>query len=757
MRPQSFFALALLLLGLASLSSGAEPLKGTQPLTADGDLASQMVEGIDRFLLEQIEQATAKRSRHWKRDSSSPSTYNASIEPNRAHLRKIIGAQGQRVEFDALELIATTEQPALVGRGEGFEVYAVRWPVLPGVHGEGLLLTPVGREPAGDAICLPDADQTPEMLVGLTPGIAAESQFARRLAESGVRVVVPMLIDRADTYSVTRAGRGTNQPHREFVYRPAFEMGRHIIGYEVQKALALVDWFSREAGDKNPQIGIYGYGEGGLISLYAAALDTRIDSAFVSGYFAPRESLWQEPIYRNAFALLDEFGDAELASMIAPRKLTIEACRGPEVAGPPAPREGRTGAAPGVLATPNVAAVKQEVERARQLAAAFKDAIELVVSGEGQGPFGVHIASAPAGATPTHLRKAFDPQPRLKRQLEELLEHTQVLMREAEYVRDAFWSKADRSSHEKYAKTVEPYRDYFYNEVIGRFDLPLKPFNPRSRQVYDMPKYTGYEVQLDVFDDVFAYGILLVPKDIEPGERRPVVVCQHGLEGRPQDVADPAVDHRAYHQYGCKLAERGFVVYAPQNPYIFKDRFRTLQRKANPLKKSLFSVIVPQHEQTVNWLASLPMVDSERIGFYGLSYGGKTAMRVPALVKGYALSICSADFNEWIWKNASLRAPFSYVGTGEYEIFEFDLGHTFNYMEMAALIAPRPFMVERGHRDGVGPDHWIGYEYGKVRHLYADLKIPERTTIEFFDGPHMINGVGTFEFLHHHLRWPHKN
>jgi hypothetical protein len=65
-------------------------------------------------------------------------------------------------------------------------------------------------------------------------------------------------------------------------------------------------------------------------------------------------------------------------------------------------------------------------------------------------------------------------------------------------------------------------------------------------------------------------------------------------------------------------------------------------------------------------------------------------------------------------------------------------------------------MVERGHRDGVGPDHWVGYEYGKVRHLYADLKIPERTTIEFFDGPHMINGVGTFEFLHHHLRWPHK-
>jgi dienelactone hydrolase len=756
MRSTCIAAVLSLVFMLAAQAACAEPLNGTKPLTAEGDLASQMVEGIDRFLLKQTALAKENRARHWKRDTSSPETYNASIEPNRARLRKIIGAHDERVPFDALELVATTDQPALVGRGDGFEVYAVRWPVLPGVHGEGLLLKPVGREPVADAIALPDADQSPEMLVGLVPGIAPESQFARRLAERGVRVVVPTLIDRADTYSITRAGRGTNQPHREFVYRPAFEMGRHIIGYEVQKALALVDWFTKEAASGDPRIGITGYGEGGLVALYAAALDPRIDTAFVSGYFGPREGLWQEPIYRNVFALLDEFGDAELASMVAPRELTVEASRAPEVAGPPQPRPGRSGAAPGVIATPSLEDVEKELERARQLVPAYKDRLKLVVSDGGNGPFGVQVSTAPPGATPTHLRKNFDSQVRLKRQLEELLEHTQVLMREAEYVRDAFWSKADRTSHEKYAQTVEPYREYFYNEVIGRFDLPLGPFNARSRQVYDMPKYTGYEVQLDVFDDVFAYGILLVPKDIEPGERRPVVVCQHGLEGRPQDVADPNINHRAYHQYGCQLAERGFVVYAPQNPYIFEDRFRTLQRKANPLKKSLFSIIVPQHQQTLNWLSSLPMVDPQRIGFYGLSYGGKTAMRVPALVPNYALSICSADFNEWIWKNASLRASFSYVGTKEYEIFEFDLGNTFNYMEMAALIAPRPFMVERGHHDGVGPDHWVGYEFGKVRHLYADLKIPDRATIEFFDGPHMINGVGTFEFLHHHLRWPHK-
>ena len=63
-------------------------------------------------------------------------------------------------------------------------------------------------------------------------------------------------------------------------------------------------------------------------------------------------------------------------------------------------------------------------------------------------------------------------------------------------------------------------------------------------------------------------------------------------------------------------------------------------------------------------------------------------------------------------------SPYSYVWGGEYEIFEFDLGSTFNYAEMAALIAPRPFMVERGHFDGVAPDEAVAYEFAKVYHLY---------------------------------------
>src|SRR5690606_35757308 len=99
--------------------------------------------------------------------------------------------------------------------------------------------------------------------------------------------------------------------------------------------------------------------------------------------------------------------------------------------------------------------------------------------------------------------------------------------------------------------------------------------------------------------------------------------------------------------YARRLVKRGYVVYAPQNPYTGGDAFRTLQRMANPFGLTLFSFILEQHARALAWLKEQPYVDPERIGFYGLSYGGVTAMRVPSLLEGYALSICSANFNEW--------------------------------------------------------------------------------------------------------------
>ncbi len=65
-------------------------------------------------------------------------------------------------------------------------------------------------------------------------------------------------------------------------------------------------------------------------------------------------------------------------------------------------------------------------------------------------------------------------------------------------------------------------------------------------------------------------------------------------------------------------------------------------------------------------------------------------MRLPALLESYALSVCSADFNDWIRKNVSIDFPASYLFSAEWEMPEFDLGHTFHYAEMAYLISRGP-------------------------------------------------------------------
>jgi len=771
------FKLSLLLCVSVSLwfnsLQAAEPLAGTQSLEEKEELHKKMVDGIHKYLDRELAASVAKRKDYWKPDFSSPEAYLKSVEPNRERLRKYLGVVDKRLPPN-LEYVGGPDQPALVGETDKYKVFAVRWAVLPGIDGEGLLLEPNGKVLV-NAIGVPDADHTPEQVAGLAPGVAKEAQFARKLAEVGCRVLVPTLIDRKDDFCVNpRLGRGTNQPHREFIQRMAYEMGRTIIGFEVQKVLAAVDWFQGrlvKGGDgSGSPVRILGHGEGGRVAFYAAALDDRIGICSVNGSFGPQEKLWEQPIYRNAWGLLTEFGDGEVAAGFWPpefkdhplwhRRLQINDNAVPNVAGPPMPRQGRGGAAPGKIERSDA---KTEFERAQAIINR-KDWRHLLLSEERDGeptvqvpisvlPFMMFKGGIPNGEPAKDLRKSYDPVARQKRQFDQLVAFIQKIWRDSDAVRRAYWAKADSSSPEAWEKTTESYRDYFHTEVIGKLPEPTMPLNPRTRVIYDEPKWTGYEVMIDVYPDVFASGILLLPKDLKPGEKRPVVVCQHGLEGTPKSTIDPEKSP-IYAEFSKHLCEKGYIVYAPQNPYIGQTHFRQIQRKAQPLKAALFSFIVRQHQRTIDWLETLPNVDPKRIAFYGLSYGGKTAMRVPAIETRYCLSICSADFNEWVGKNVSVELPMSYMWTVEYDMYEFDLGNTFNYAEMAYLIAPRPFMVERGHDDGVGIDEMVNYEYAKIRYLYANkLKLPDRTEIEHQPGGHRIFEKGTYAFLAKHLKW----
>ncbi len=758
---------------MGQIERAASRLPGTAALTREGDVAAQMIAGIHRYLDRELDAADREAETALRSLGDSGASLESRVDDKRQEFARNVGVIDERKPVSALEFVCSTRDPFRVAATRAYDVHAIRWPVLDGVEGEGLLLRPK-QPPIAHVIALPDADWTPETLAGLAPGLEPERQFARRLVEQGCQVVVPTLIDRAHAFSGNPAIRMTDQPHREFIYRMACEMGRHVIGYEVQKILALVDYFSAQPAPEDAPVAVFGYGEGGLLALYSGALDERIAAVGVSGYFRNRTQLWQEPLYRNVWRLLRGFSDAELASMIAPRPLIIEAAPAPDVPGKPPIRglENARGqvAAPGAIAPAPLAEVAAEVERARPAYAAHDAADRLILvepPAEDAGPgstaalaallhgLGVESRGEATATAPRDARTAFDPDARLERQFNQIVTHVQQRLEVAWRTREDFWSEADTSSLEAWEESAATYRNRFWEDLIGRCPEPSLPFNAQSRPWGENDAWNGYEITLDVLPDIFAHGILLVPKNVEPGEKRPVVVCQHGLEGRPEDVIKEG--NGPYHAFAARLAERGYVTYAPQNPYIGYHEFRTLQRKANPLGWTLFTFAIAQHQQTLDWLATLPFVAPDRIGFYGLSYGGKAAMRIPTVLTQYALSICSGDFNEWARKCASTDYFSGYMFNHEWEMQEFNLGQTFNYAEMAYLMAPRPFMVERGHRDGVASDEWCAYEYARVQRRYADLKIPDRATIHYFDGGHMIESAGTFPFLDKHLNWTPRN
>ena len=765
-------------------------LPGTQPLlwpeTTDAEMADRLMDGAHRFVDRKIALAITRRGRHWNRDTSNgPAAYEASIASNRQEFRRLIGVVDERVE-PVMERFGDDLNAAMVAETGAYCVYQVRWQVLTtpgtggGVWGEGLLVEPRG-DATGYAVVVPDADQTPEQVMGLADGIEPESRTARRLAEAGFTVVIPTLVNRQrldasrlqlGPEATHRLGR-QDQTHREWLYRQAYHMGRHVIGYEVQKVLTAVEWLKRRGG-ADARVGVTGYGEGGLITFYAAAADPAIDAVLVSGYFDSREDTWTEPVYRNVWALLDLFGDAEIASLIAPRGLVVEHSPVTEIAD----EKGR-------IRTSEFASVRGEFERIGSLVPADFHPRRLVhgENGEPVGPGSTEALRAFAtmlgerrpeldrgtrGELLDDRRAAFDSDARHLRQVLQIGGHVQILVRNSFHARNAFFSHALLPKLGDYTWSTEPvhetinpgpfieassrYREIFDREIQGRFDDELLPPNPRTRLKYQEANWVGYDVVLDVFEDLVAWGVLLVPGDLKPGERRPVVVVQHGRGSVPEFLI--VEDRPAYGRAPVKLVERGFIVFVPHNLYRNESRYRPLNRKANTVKATLYSFIRHQHDQILRWLKALEYVDSERIGFYGLSFGGETALRVPPILEGYALSISSAYFNQWARKVAGTENPFSYVFTDEWEVPVFNAGHTYDHAELAFLMVPRPFMVERGHYDHVADDSWVAHEYARVRRLYDLLGLSDRTAIEFFQGGHSMRLDGALEFLHQHLKWP---
>lgn len=753
---------------------------GTTPLdwTAE-DFSVRIMDGAHTFVEAEIA-SVAARTVSQPLDAAERAAF---VGASRLALREKLGVVDERLapglEFVSFNPVDYDGEPSSmkVADGPGFRVHAVRWPVLPGFTAEGLYVNPVSEEPGAPApplmVLMPDAGETPEDVLGMTARLPSHQQIGLRFALAGFRLLIPAPVNRehyGGPNGKDEAILKTDQTHREWIYRQAFQMGRHPLGYEVQTMLAALDWYAMQF--PGSEVTAAGYGEGGRVAMYAAALDDRFSHAFISGAFASRARAWEEPIYRNLFGLLPDHGDAEVTALIYPRPLLLEHTGFPEVTDQK-----------GALSTPPYVEVEAEFQRIAKVLNALSAPAGFFLNEAANGARGDYpsvagflqaigrepdISRTPPLALLIDERVGFDPAAREARVFAGMQDHVQSLVDGSDKARDEFYfypaepglrrgSWSTEKTHERlspldFMTRSEEWREKFETDIIGRFDEELLPLRPRSRKVRETDAWTAWDVVLDVYPGFEAWGTLVMPKNIPAGEKRPVVVCQHGRNGVPLDTID--AEKSAYSDYAARLAERGFITFAPHNLYRGEDRYRWLDRKANLIGGTLFTLITASHRQTLTWLKTLPEVDGKRIAFYGLSYGGETAVRVPAVIPDYCLSICSGDFNQWTRKVADPDFPGSFMKSIEWEMPYWNMGLRYDYAEMAGLIFPRPFFVERGHHDLVSTDEWVAHEYAEVRFLYSRFGMQDKTGIEFFHGGHSINGQSSFEFLHNHLDWP---
>lgn len=322
---------------------------------------------------------------------------------------------------------------------------------------------------------------------------------------------------------------------------------------------------------------------------------------------------------------------------------------------------------------------------------------------------------------------------------------------EATRVRESRW-KPDYSSPAAYEKSVAPKREAYF-DMIGRYPAPVEPLTAESVLLYDEPEFRGWRLSVKVYDGVHAYGILLVPKNIRPGEKRPTVFVQHGLAGKPEDSLGVVPNDKAdnvYSRFGWKLARRGYIVFAPMIATQDNAERTKLIRRAHPVGMIPAGMDVRKFGRVLDYLSTLPYVDKDRFAFYGLSYGGYTALWIGPGEPRFKVVISSGHYNDWAVKTTDLTLGTAYpLYFNVFDQYNFGMLNGFNHSDLASLIAPRAFMVEMGDSDSVivEPRALADAEIDRALDVYRKLRIPTKGACARFHGPHKIDGAEAFLFL----------
>jgi dienelactone hydrolase len=309
--------------------------------------------------------------------------------------------------------------------------------------------------------------------------------------------------------------------------------------------------------------------------------------------------------------------------------------------------------------------------------------------------------------------------------------------------RAAAWQR-DFSSAAAYEKSIAPWRKRFAHYLGGMNYKPAK-LAPREELIRETDTHVARRVWIPAFDNVEVYGILLTPKG-RTG-KRPAVMCLHGMAGTPELVCG-IVEKTDYHnRFGLQAVEKGYIVFAPVMMNAGPKR-NWLDRKAMMVGQRMQGLEQFKILRVVDYLASRDDVAADRIGAYGISWGGRTAMYAAALDPRIAACVVSGHFMESTQKMVKPSAHYTaYIEVVENYAFFSGQATEFADADVCSLVCPRPLHIEQGREDRVAYWKMAQEEFQTVQEYYRKLGLAERATFEVFEGGHVVAGKGAFTFL----------
>lgn len=309
--------------------------------------------------------------------------------------------------------------------------------------------------------------------------------------------------------------------------------------------------------------------------------------------------------------------------------------------------------------------------------------------------------------------------------------------------RAAAW-KRDFSSISAYEKSIAPWRARFADYLGGMNYKPAR-LAPREEMIRETETHIAKRVWIPAFDNVEVYGILLVPKG-QTGKRS-AVMCLHGMAGTPELVCGVAEKTDYHNRFGLLAVERGYVVFAPVMMNAAPKR-NWLDRKAMMVGERMQGLEQFKIMRVVDYLASRDDVAADRIGVYGISWGGRTAMYAAALDQRIGACVISGHFMESTQKMVKPSPNYTaYIEVVENYAFFSRQATDFADADVCSLICPRPVHIEQGREDRVAYWKLAEEEFKIVQGYFGKLGIPERATFEVFEGGHIVAGKEAFTFL----------